>query len=107
MEQANWGFSFKGLFYRLFIDPLISGIRRRVAEMVEPGETVIDIACGTGALSLAIATKARHVTGIDFSEDMILTARRMVQGRKTEQFSLNYVTPRTCHVTLPTALTLP
>lgn len=99
MEQSNLGFSFKGLFYRLFIDPMISGIRRRVAEMVEPGETVIDIACGTGALSLAMAGQARHVTGIDFSEEMILTARRMAQGRKTgtASFELRDATNLSCY----------
>lgn len=99
MEQENMGFSFKGLFYRVFIDPLISGLRKRVAEMVEPGETVIDIACGTGALSLAMAQRAQHVTGIDFSEDMILTARRMAQGRKTgtASFELRDATNLSCY----------
>jgi ubiquinone/menaquinone biosynthesis C-methylase UbiE len=81
------GFSFKGFLYRVFIDPLINGLRRRVASMILPGEKVIDIACGTGALSLAMARNAGHVTGIDFSDDMITTARRTAQRRRVANVS--------------------
>ena len=74
-------FSLNGFIYRIFIDPLISGLRKSVAEHVDPSHRVIDVACGTGALSLAMAEKAMHVTGIDLSEDMIITARRTAQRR--------------------------
>jgi SAM-dependent methyltransferase len=74
-------FSLNGFIYRIFIDPLISGLRKSVADQVEPSHHVIDVACGTGALSLAMAEKAIHVTGIDLSEDMIITARRTAQRR--------------------------
>jgi len=81
------GFSFKGFLYRVFIDPLINGLRRRVASMILAGERVIDIACGTGALSLAMARHAGHVTGIDFSDDMITTARSTAQRRQVPNVS--------------------
>lgn len=81
------GFSFKGFLYRLFIDPLVNGLRRRVAQLIRPGEKVIDIACGTGALSLTMARHAGHVTGIDFSDDMIATARRTAQRRRITNVS--------------------
>ncbi|HWK20988.1 MAG TPA: bifunctional demethylmenaquinone methyltransferase/2-methoxy-6-polyprenyl-1,4-benzoquinol methylase UbiE [Microbacteriaceae bacterium] len=42
----------------------------------EPGERVLDIACGTGTSTAAIAKRGARVTGIDFSEGMILQARR-------------------------------
>ena len=74
-------FSLSGFIYRIFIDPLISGLRKSVADQVEPSHHVIDVACGTGALSLAMAEKAMHVTGIDLSEDMIITAQRTAQRR--------------------------
>jgi ubiquinone/menaquinone biosynthesis C-methylase UbiE len=76
------GFSFKGFLYQVFIDPLMKGIRRRISSTILPGEKVIDIACGTGALSLAIARHAGHVTGIDLAEDMIDTARRTARKRQ-------------------------
>ncbi len=80
-------FSVKGFFYRTLIDPLLSGIRGRLASMVFPGERVIDIACGTGALSLAMARHASQVTGIDLSEDMITTARRTSQKHQSTNIS--------------------
>jgi len=76
-------FSVKGFFYQVFIDPLINGLRRRIASMILPGEKVIDIACGTGALSIAMARNASHVTGIDLSDDMIITARRKANNRRS------------------------
>jgi ubiquinone/menaquinone biosynthesis C-methylase UbiE len=75
------GWSFKGMMYQLFIDPLIAGHRNRVAARVGPPDRVIDVACGTGALTMAMAGRAEHVTGIDISEDMIITARRMAERR--------------------------
>ena len=74
-------FSFSGFIYRVFIDPLISGLRKSVAEHVDPSHRVIDVACGTGALSFVMAEKAMHVTGIDLSEDMIITAQRTARRR--------------------------
>lgn len=80
-------FSLNGFIYRIFIDPLVSGLRKSVAEHVDHSHRVIDVACGTGALSLAMAEKAMHVTGIDLSEDMIITARRTAQRRGTTNVS--------------------
>ena len=69
-------FSFHRSFYKLFIDPVLSGLHRCVVENTEPTQQVMDVACGTGSLSMAIARKAKNVIGIDLSEDMIITARR-------------------------------
>ena len=69
-------FSFQGSFYKLIIDPVLSGLHHCVAENIEPSQRVMDVACGTGSLSMIIARKAKHVTGIDLSEDMVITARR-------------------------------
>ena len=55
--------------------------------MIVPGEKVIDIACGTGALTLAMADHASHVTGIDLSEEMIITARRTARKRQSQNIS--------------------
>ncbi|MCU0461059.1 MAG: class I SAM-dependent methyltransferase [Bacteroidales bacterium] len=59
------------LIYTALIDPLLSGLRRAVLEAIDPSATVIDIACGPGTLSLAMAQKANHVTGIDLDEKLI------------------------------------
>ncbi len=44
---------------------------------VKPGETVLDVACGTGDLSLAFArTEAKRVIGVDFTYNMLAVAQR-------------------------------
>jgi len=69
------------MLYQLLIDPLISGLRRSVTAHIGPSDRIIDVACGTGALTMAMARSAAYVTGIDLSEDMIITARRAAERR--------------------------
>lgn len=92
-------FSFKGFIYQVFIDPLIGGLRRNVVEMINQGEKVIDIACGTGAMAIAIAQHAGHVTGIDLDEDMITTARRVAANKVISNitFELRDATDLSCY----------
>jgi trans-aconitate methyltransferase len=40
-----------------------------------PGETILDIGCGTGHLTRAIAEMGAHVVGLDYSPQMIAAAR--------------------------------
>ena len=46
------------------------------ASVVQPGDRVLDAACGTGDLALAAAREGGRVTGLDFSERMLERARR-------------------------------
>jgi demethylmenaquinone methyltransferase/2-methoxy-6-polyprenyl-1,4-benzoquinol methylase len=50
--------------------------RRLAAEVVAPGDRVLDACCGTGDLALAAARRGGVVTGLDFSERMLERARR-------------------------------
>ncbi|HEY8193360.1 MAG TPA: ubiquinone/menaquinone biosynthesis methyltransferase [Gaiellaceae bacterium] len=51
--------------------------RRLAAEaVVAPGDRVLDACCGTGDLALAAQVEGGAVTGLDFSEAMLLRARR-------------------------------
>jgi len=45
-----------------------------------PGETVLDIGCGTGVTTLPLAAVAGHVTGIDISAPMLGVARARCAG---------------------------
>lgn len=49
---------------------------------VQPDDSVIDVACGTGILSLLLSDKAKHITAIDFSPKMISFMNDAIQSRK-------------------------
>lgn len=50
--------------------------RLAAASAVQPGDRVLDAACGTGDLALAARAAGGKVTGLDFSERMLERARR-------------------------------
>jgi len=50
--------------------------RATVRAVVEPGDRVLDAACGTGDLAIIAAKAGATVTGLDFSEAMLERARR-------------------------------
>ncbi len=74
-------FSLNGFVYARIIDPVLSKAQSGVISRLTPGQKVLDVACGTGSLSLAMAGKVSHVTGIDLSEEMIALARRSAHRR--------------------------
>src|SRR4026209_2059626 len=41
-----------------------------------PGLRALDVCCGTGDVSFALAQQGAEVTGLDFSEPMLAVARR-------------------------------
>jgi demethylmenaquinone methyltransferase / 2-methoxy-6-polyprenyl-1,4-benzoquinol methylase len=60
---------------------MTAGLDRRwrritVAEVVRPGDRVLDACCGTGDLAVAALRRGARVSGLDFSERMLERARR-------------------------------
>jgi demethylmenaquinone methyltransferase/2-methoxy-6-polyprenyl-1,4-benzoquinol methylase len=49
--------------------------RETAAAVVQPGDRVLDVCCGTGDLALAAQQAGAKVTGLDFSEPMLERAR--------------------------------
>ena len=48
----------------------------RISEMIEPSDSVLECACGTGMISEHIAEKCSHLTATDFSEGMLKQTRK-------------------------------
>ncbi len=71
-----------GLFYKVIIDPLLSGIRSGIASHIHTRGSAIDVACGTGALAVRLSSICSRVVGVDISESMIRAASRTKQSRK-------------------------
>lgn len=65
-------------------DVFVNGINRRthkelkkiVSPLFEPGDTVLECACGTGLLSAVIAPRCGYLTATDLSEKMLKKAEK-------------------------------
>jgi ubiquinone/menaquinone biosynthesis C-methylase UbiE len=62
-------------FYRLMIDPLLTGVRKIIKDLIEPDSTVIDIGCGTGELVFYLSSQVKRVVGLDINEEGLNYAR--------------------------------
>ena len=68
-------YSLNGIIYKLIIDPILSRYYHHIIEELDLNNNVLDVACGTGSLSLAMSGMVSRVSGIDLSEEMIYIAR--------------------------------
>lgn len=75
---------FSYYFYRLSIDPLLSGVRKHISSLIEPNATVADIGCGTGELVLALSCKAKMVVGFDINSELLKYASVRSKNLKLE-----------------------
>src|SRR6201982_1765670 len=48
----------------------------------KPGERILDLGCGTGALTAEIARRGAEVLGVDRSEEMIAQGRKKLPARR-------------------------
>src|SRR5215217_4859847 len=76
---------------------IISAFGAGVVELLapRPGERIVDLGCGTGALTAEIAAAGAEIVGIDASEAMIDRARELYpqlrfEVAKGEEFTLEY-----------------
>ena len=54
-------------------------------EKLQP-RTAVDLACGTGSVTLLLAEKGLQVTGVDLSEEMLCVAAQKAQGMDNPPF---------------------
>ncbi|MCF7823397.1 MAG: class I SAM-dependent methyltransferase [Candidatus Marinimicrobia bacterium] len=85
---------YDGWTYRVFIDPSLGGIRRRIAKIIPEGSSVIDLGCGTGDQLLFIADKISRGVCVELSETMVKTGRREAAARGVDncEFQLSDAT---------------
>jgi ubiquinone/menaquinone biosynthesis C-methylase UbiE len=64
------------LFEKIYNGKVYSGTGAKVAEFIEPTDTVLECACGTGAISIYIAPKCRRLIATDFAAGMLRQAEK-------------------------------
>lgn len=67
---------FYDFFETIYNGKVYRGLGKKVAEEIEPGDVVLECACGTGAISRYIAPKCRKLVATDFSAGMLRQAAR-------------------------------
>ena len=63
-------------FENTFNRAVNDGTGEAVARMIRPDDRVLECACGTGAISVAIAPVCAHLVATDYSEGMLSQARK-------------------------------
>ena len=62
------------LFETVYNGKVYSGTGKKVAEFIEPTDTVLECACGTGAISIYIAPKCKRLIATDYAMGMLRQA---------------------------------
>jgi ubiquinone/menaquinone biosynthesis C-methylase UbiE len=73
--------------YKILIDPLTTGLRNEIKRLIEPGASVLDIACGTGSLLTELSPVIQSGTGIDLNDGKIKLATRLAQQKGLSNIS--------------------
>ena len=67
---------FYDLFENVYNGKVYKGLGKAVAKEIEPTDSVLECACGTGAISKAIAAKCQSLIATDYSLKMLKKAKR-------------------------------
>lgn len=70
------------LFENIYNGKVYAQIGRRAAEFVNASDNVLECACGTGAISAAVAEKCKFLTATDYSDGMLRRAEKKLAHRK-------------------------
>ena len=71
-------------------------LKKIVSSLIEPGDTVLECACGTGLLSAVIAQKCRQLTATDFSEKMLKKAEKNCRAFRNITYDQADITALPC-----------
>lgn len=83
-NKNHW---YDGWFYDRIIAPNQDPLFREIKNLIEPHSKVIDIGCGTGRLSFALADQCHSVLGIELSKRNIDRANIKLQQHPNDRIS--------------------
>ena len=56
--------------------PAFEAKKAAIKARLQPGDTILEVGCGTGSVAIELAAHTKHVHALDLSEEMIRIARR-------------------------------
>ncbi|BCB04898.1 class I SAM-dependent DNA methyltransferase [Bacillus sp. KH172YL63] len=81
MSYERFAYVYDYLMQDVPYDAWLAFVNKQAAAHGIKGKKVLDIACGTGELSLRLAGDGYDVTGVDLSEDMLMIAKEKASAR--------------------------
>ena len=75
------------LFENIYNHKVYEETGKKVAELIESSDVVLECACGTGAISLPIANKCKELIATDFSDGMLKQAAKKCFGLTNMNFA--------------------
>ena len=84
------------LFENVYNGKVYTGTGRKVAELIEPSDVVLECACGTGAISIYIAQKCRKLVATDYAPGMLRCAAKKCRGYSNAIFKKADITHIKC-----------
>ena len=84
------------LFEQVYNAKVYRGTGEKVAEFIEPSDTVLECACGTGAISVSIAPKCRRLIATDFAAGMLRQAEKKCRKYENTIFRRADITHLKC-----------
>ncbi|MCA1057980.1 class I SAM-dependent methyltransferase [Rossellomorea aquimaris] len=84
MSYERFAYVYDYLMQDVPYDGWLEYVNQQAADYSVQGRRVLDIACGTGELSLRLARNGYDVTGVDLSQDMLTIAREKASAQNVQ-----------------------
>ncbi len=84
------------LFENVYNGKVYSGTGKKVAELIEPSDEVLECACGTGAISIYIAHKCKKLFATDYASGMLRQAAKKCRNCPNVTFKKADITNIKC-----------
>lgn len=86
MTYGKFAYVYDELMKDVPYDQWVRFINKQVHAYGVKGQKLLDLACGTGELSLLLAEEGYDVTGVDLSSDMLAVAREKADRKRQSLF---------------------
>ncbi len=84
------------IFENVYNGKVYTGTGKKVAELIDPSDVVLECACGTGAISIHIAQKCKKLIATDYASGMLRQAAKKCRKYPNVTFKKTDITNIKC-----------